>query len=277
MMSDETPRIPPPLPYGMFENESDDDGGELDPPPPISNECIVHSPSHKAIGVYASSTFSEVRSSDNKSMNRTPRLDLNVTNAESRTKFLDRTRQNHYESSTNGPRSNVTNAESRTKFLDRTRQNREDMMNNESRTRQNHDSDRSLDGPRSDVTTVHRTRFLDKTRAPLPILPKRYNDTRNSTRFSNRTTPDTKTHFKNQVYSEETLKQTLALYSSPTHSNTNARSPIHESLTRIKNALDEDRTIEPAPQTNNNLDDLLSSINRMQCHIQRMRGSSKIV
>ena len=229
MMSDETPRIPPPLPYGMFENESDDDDdGDLDPPPPISNECIVHSPSHKAIGVYASSTFSEVRSSDNKSMNRTPRLDLNVTNAESRTKFLDRTRQNHHESSTN-------------------------------------------------VTTVHKTRVLDKTRAPLPILPKRYNDTRNSTRFSNRTTPDTKTHFKNQVYSEETLKQTLALYSSPTHSNTNARSPIHESLTRIKNALDEDRTIEPAPQTNNNLDDLLSSINRMQCHIQRMRGSSKIV
>ena len=257
MMSDETPRIPPPLPYGMFENESDDDGGELDPPPPISNECIVHSPSHKAIGVYASSTFSEVRSSDNKSMNRTPRLDLNVTNAESRTKFLDRTRQNHYESSTNGPRSNVTNAESRTEFLDRTRQNHYESSTN--------------------VTTVHETRVLDKTRAPLPILPKRYNDTRNSTRFSNRTTPDTKTHFKNQVYSEETLKQTLALYSSPTHSNTNARSPIHESLTRIKNALDEDRTIEPAPQTNNNLDDLLSSINRMQCHIQRMRGSSKIV
>ena len=109
-------------------------------------------------------------------------------------------------------------------------------MNNESRTRQNHD-DRSLDRPRSDVTTVHRTRFLDKTRAPLPILPKRYNETRyepSVKRFPDRTTPDTKTHFiDNQAYSEETLKQTLALYSSPTHPNTNARSPIHKP-TRIK-------------------------------------------
>ena len=63
---------------------------------------------------------------------------------ESRTEFLDRTRQN-------GPRLelNVTNNESRTKVLDRTRQNHDYVIDNESRTRQNHEP---------------RTRFLDRTR-----------------------------------------------------------------------------------------------------------------
>jgi len=44
---------PPPLPYGMMDGEDDDD--DLEPPPPISNSAIVHSPSHRKIGVFATS------------------------------------------------------------------------------------------------------------------------------------------------------------------------------------------------------------------------------
>ena len=180
---------------------------DLEPPPPLSNECIVHSPSHTKIGIYASTSFVK-----------------DVLEDREKSIPYSRIMTDGYVSKS---------------------------IVNES------------------PKIVRRSRIMTDGYVNKRIVNESPKIVRRETK---KTLPTRRT-------SEEALKEALILYSSP-YSNKNGhkqRSPIHESLTKIKNALEDGGTTTTSPPQTSNLDDVLSSIHRMQCHIQRMRGSSKHV
>ena len=185
------PPPPPPLPYGMMDGEDDDD--DLEPPPPISNSAIVHSPSHRKIGVFATSRT-------------VPSHTSNI-----------RDKEEYHSSSSSSRQHNYTTTYSTPQY------------------------------------TYDTTKYqYDK-------------------------------NIKTRRSSVEALEEALVMYSPSKHRSKNNNnnnnknsniSPIHESLTRIKKALTETSSpiLPKTYQSEDNLDDLLSSITRMKFHIKRMRG-----
>ena len=201
---------------------------DLEPPPPLSNECIVHSPSHTKIGIYASTSFVK---------------DV----LEDREKSIPYSRI-----MTDG-------------YVSKSIVNESPSI----RSRIMTDGYVSKSIVNESPKIVRRSRIMTDGYVNKRIVNESPKIVRRETK---KTLPTRRT-------SEEALKEALILYSSP-YSNKNGhkqRSPIHESLTKIKNALEDGGTTTTSPPQTSNLDDVLSSIHRMQCHIQRMRGSSKHV